>query len=96
MPTYTSTGPNGDVLLYYTMPEAEYMYGCTPTAAAMILGYYDLYGYHGTSLSNMIEGTVALKSRGTDGNSHDMDAFDTVLGKATATESYVYPVPHMF
>ena len=90
MPTYTSTGPDGDVLLYNIMPEAEYMYGCTPTAAAMILGYYDLYGYRGTNLSNMIEGTVALKSRGTDGNSHDMDAFDTALGKATATESYVY------
>ncbi len=90
MPTYTSTGPNGDVILYNAMPEAEYMYGCTPTAAAMILGYYDLYGYRGTNLSNMIEGTVALKSRGTDGNAHDMDAFDTVLGRATATESYVY------
>ena len=90
MPTYTSTGPGGDVLLYNPLPEAEYMYGCTPTAAAMILGYYDLYGYRGTGLSNMIEGTVALKSRGTDGNAHDMDAFDTVLGRATATESYVY------
>ena len=90
MPTYTSTGPGGDVLLYNPLPEAEYMYGCTPTAAAMILGYYDLYGYRGTSLSNMIEGTVALKSRATDGNAYDMDAFDTVLGRATATSSYVY------
>jgi autotransporter passenger strand-loop-strand repeat protein len=90
MPTYTSKGSGGDVLLYNPLPEAEYMYGCTPTAAAMILGYYDLYGYHGTNLSNMIEGTVALKSRGTDGNAHDMDAFDTVLGRATATSSYVY------
>ena len=90
MATYTSTGPGGDVLLYNTMPEAEYMYGCTPTAAAMVLGFYDLYGYHGTNLSNMIEGTVALKSRGTDGNAYDMDAFDTVLGRATATQNYVY------
>ena len=90
MATYTSTGPGGDVLLYNPLPEAEYMYGCTPTAAAMILGYYDLYGYHGTGLSNMIEGTVALKSRGTDGNAYDMDAFDTVLGRATATSGYVY------
>ena len=90
MATYTSKTAGGDVLLYNAVPEAEYMYGCTPTAAAMILGFYDLYGYRGTSLANMIEGTVALKSRGTDGNSHDMDAFDTVLGKATATSSYVY------
>ena len=39
MPTYTSSGPGGDVLLANAVPEAEYMYGCTPTAAAMILGY---------------------------------------------------------
>lgn len=91
MPTYTSTEPNGDVLLAQAMPEAEYMYGCTPTAAAMILGYYDLYGYRGADLSNMIEGDVDLKSRGTDedGNAYDMDSFDTALGRATATESFV-------
>ena len=45
------------------------MYGCVPTAMAMLLGYYDLYGYKGNDLSNIVEGTVALKSRGTDGNS---------------------------
>ena len=71
---------DGDVLLPCTMPEAEYMYGCTPTAVGMILGYYDLYGYRGTSLSAMIEGDVDLESRGTDGNSHDMDAFDRTAG----------------
>ena len=90
MPTYTSKGSGGDILLAHAVPEAEYMYGCTPTAAAMLLGYYDLYGYRGTSLSNIIECDVDLKSRGTDGNAYDMDAFDTVLGRATATEEYVY------
>ena len=37
MSTYTVTNANGDVLLANTMPEAEYMYGCTPTAVGMIL-----------------------------------------------------------
>ena len=90
MPTYTTTGPGGDVLLANAMPQAEYMYGCTPTAVAMLLGYYDLYGYRGEDLSDIIDGEVSLKSRGTDGDAYDMDAFDTVLGRATASEEYVY------
>jgi len=90
MPTYTSSGPGGDVLLANALPEAEYMYGCTPTAAAMILGYYDLYGYRGTELGGLIEGDVDLKSRATDGNAYNMNAFDTVLGRAIATEDFVY------
>jgi hypothetical protein len=89
MPTYTITEPNGDVLLAQTLPEAEYMFGCTPTAVAMVLGYYDLYGYRGTGLPDMIEGEVDSKSRGTDGNAYNMNAFDTALGRATATESFV-------
>lgn len=89
MPTYTSTDANGDVLLALAVPEAEYMYGCTPTAVAMVLGYYDLYGYRGADLSNMIEGDVDSKSRGTDGNAYNMNAFDTVLGRATASENFV-------
>ena len=80
----------GDVLLANPVPEAEYMYGCTPTAVGMLLGYYDLYGYGEKEFSNMIEGTVALKSRGTDGNAYDMNAFDTVLGRAIASKEYVY------
>ena len=90
MPTYTTSNTNGDVLLSGKMPEAEYMYGCVPTAIAMLLGYYDLYGYQGHDMSNIVEGKVDTKSRGTDGNSYDMDAFDTVLGKLTASKEYVY------
>ena len=86
---YTKTKSNGDVVLANTMPKAEYMYGCTPTSVGMLLGYYDINGYKGKSLSNLITGTVALNSRGTDGNAYDMDAFDTKLGKAIASEGYV-------
>ena len=89
MATYTLTKSNGDVMLANTMPQSEYMYGCTPTSVGMILGYYDLYGYQGTKMSNLISGTVELNSRGTDGDAYDMDAFDTVLGRAIASEGYV-------
>ena len=93
--TITVTSPDGtlqtgDVLLANTMPEAEYMYGCTPTAVGMLFGYYDLYGYRGADFSALIDGDVDLKSRGTDGNAYDMDAFDTVLGRAIASQDYVY------
>ena len=86
----TVTDESGDVLLANAMPQAEYMYGCCPTAVAMLLGYYDLYGYRGKDFSSLIEGDVALESRGTDGDKYNMNAFDTVLGRATATEDYVY------
>ena len=86
----TVTKANGDVLLANTIPHAEYMYGCTATSMGMLLGYYDLYGYNGIKMTNLIAGTVELESRGTDGNAYDMDAFDTVLGKAIASEGYVY------
>ena len=85
----TKTKSNGDVVLANTMPKAEYMYGCMPTSVGMLLGYYDINGYNGKSLSNLISGTVALNSRGTDGNKYDEDAFDTVLGKAIASKGYV-------
>jgi len=85
----TVTKSNGDVVLANTMPQAEYMYGCMPTSVGMLLGYYDINGYNGKNLSNLISGTVALNSRGTDGNAYDMDAFDTVLGKAIASQGYV-------
>ena len=86
---YTTTKSNGDVVLANSMPKAEYMYGCMPTSVGMLLGYYDINGYNGKSLSNLINGTVALNSRGTDGDKYDMDAFDTVLGKAIASKGYV-------
>ena len=90
MATYTSRSVNGDVVLFNPVPEAEYMYGCVPTAVGMLLGYYDLYGYRGAALTNIISGTVALKSRGTDGNKYNMNEFDTALGRAIASKEYVY------
>jgi hypothetical protein len=90
MPTYTTSRTNGDVLLSGSMPQVEYMYGCVPTAVAMLLGYYDYNGYQKKDLSKIVEGNISLKSRGTDGNAYDMDAFDTVLGNLAASREYVY------
>ena len=78
-----------EVLLPYTLPQNEYMYGCVPTSVAAILGYYDKYGYLGYDVSNLIAGEISVYSRGTDGNKYDMDAFDTLLGNFTATQGHV-------
>ena len=77
------------VCVSYEVPQAEYMYGCTATVVGMLLGYYDYWGYLGYDASNLIDGKIELNSRGLDGNAHDMDAFDTVLGSAIASEEYV-------
>ncbi len=74
----------GDKLLSSTMPRAEYMYGCTPTALGMLLGYYDMNGFE-----NLIEGDVSVDSRGSDGNIYNMNEFDTALGRFIASTDYV-------
>ncbi|MDD3153451.1 MAG: AIDA repeat-containing protein, partial [Victivallaceae bacterium] len=78
-----------EVLLPNAMPEAEYMYGCTATAMGMLLGYYDLYGYSNSSFSNLIEGTITVDSRGSDGDAYNMNEFSSVLGRFIASEEYV-------
>ncbi|MBO4512817.1 MAG: AIDA repeat-containing protein [Victivallales bacterium] len=77
------------VYVQYSVPQAEYMYGCTATVIGMMLGYYDRFGYMGYDVSNLIEGTAEINARGLDGNAYDMDAFDTVLGRAIASPEYV-------
>jgi len=79
----------GDITVDGEIPELEYMYGCTVTVMGMLLGYYDLYGYQGYDLSDVIDGNVALDSRGSDGDIYNKNEFDSVLGKATATQGHV-------
>ena len=83
----------GDKLLPYTLPQAEYMDGCSATSAGMLLGYYDLYGYTVNDktyeLSNLIEGTISVNSRGSDGGSiYDMSD-PSVLCQFIASEGYI-------
>lgn len=80
--------PGDAVLLPYEVPQAEYMYGCTATAVGMLLGYYDKYGYAGYDVSGLIEGDVEVSSRASDGDAYNMNEFDSVLGRAIATEEY--------
>ena len=86
----TVTLDNGDVKLANAMPKARYMYGCCPTSVAMLLGYYDLYGYRGDDFSALIEGDVELDARGSGNVKYKMDDFESNLGKATATKEYLY------
>ena len=93
-PTVTVTeDASGDTLLPYTLPHAEYMYGCLATAVGMVLGYYDLYGYTEDgvtySFSNIIPGTITVDSRGSDGGSiYDMKD-PSVLANFIASTEYV-------
>ena len=80
---------SGDITVEGQMPELEYMYGCTVTAMAMLLGYYDLYGYLGYDLSDVIDGNVAFDSRGSDGNIYNKNEFDSVLGSTAVTQGHV-------
>ena len=80
---------DGDVRLENTMPKARYMYGCGATTTAMILGFYDLYGYRGMDFSALIEGDVELNPRGSADVKYKMNDFESNLGKATATLDYV-------
>ena len=80
---------SGDITVEGQIPELEYMYGCTVTAMAMMLGYYDLYGYQGYDLSDVIDGNVAFDSRGSDGNIYNKNEFDSVLGSTAVTQGHV-------
>jgi hypothetical protein len=40
-------------------PDYEWWYGCTPTSAGMMMGYYDRNGYGGLQYDNLIPGGVA-------------------------------------
>lgn len=80
---------SGTVTTIDGVPELEYMHGCTATVIGMIFGYYDRNGYKGYDFSNLIDGKAELDARGLDGNIHDMDAFDTNLGSAVASEEFV-------
>ena len=40
-------------------PDYEWWYGCSPTSAGMIMGYYDRNGYGGSNYNNLVPGGVA-------------------------------------
>lgn len=40
-------------------PDYDWWYGCSPTSAGMMMGYYDLGGYKGLSYPNLVPGGTA-------------------------------------
>ncbi len=40
------------------VPAYTWWFGCTPTAAGMLAGYYDAHGYNGNDYSNLIDGNA--------------------------------------
>lgn len=45
-----------------TTPDYDWYYGCSPTSAGMLAGYYDIYGYQGLSYRKLLRGSVAETS----------------------------------
>ena len=83
----------GDVVLSGTVPQAEYMCGCVATSVGMLLGYYDLYGYRAGevtyNMDNLIEGTISVDSRGSDGGSIYNMSDPSALATFIASSQYV-------
>lgn len=67
---------SGAVVTLPNAPDYEWHYGCSPTAAGMMIGYYDLNGYDGKNYSNLVPGGVAELSTfgSTDALAKDMIA----------------------
>ncbi|MGA1868381.1 MAG: C39 family peptidase [bacterium] len=40
----------------------NWWYGCSPTSAGMVMGYYDIYGYNGTAYDLILGGIAELSS----------------------------------
>lgn len=59
-----------DTLEYYIQgstvnlagPAYDWWYGCSPTSAGMMMGYYDIHGYGGQSYANLVPGYTAENS----------------------------------
>jgi hypothetical protein len=47
----------GDILS--DAPDYVWWYGCSPTSAGMMMGYYDIHGYGGLSYDNLVPGGTA-------------------------------------
>jgi len=62
----TKAIPNIDGLVYHIQgdvlansPDYDWWYGCSPTSAGMIMGYYDIHGYGGYLYDNLVPGGIA-------------------------------------
>ena len=51
--------PAAQVMLPGTTPLADWWHGCSPTAAGMLVGYYDINGYQGRYYGDLVPGGVS-------------------------------------
>jgi hypothetical protein len=64
--SYSSSRVEGAVLS--NAPAYEWWYGCSPTTAGMMMGYYDINGYGGLRYDNLVPGgTAELNTFGNSG-----------------------------
>jgi hypothetical protein len=65
-------------------PSYGWWYGCSPTSAGMMMGYYDIHGYAGLSYSNLVPGGVAEAS-----TTYGDAAWDARVKTTIASQGYV-------
>jgi hypothetical protein len=56
---FSAPQATASVVLLDNAPDYKWYYGCSPTAAGMMMGYYDINGYAGLRYSNLVPGGVA-------------------------------------
>ncbi|BBO68093.1 hypothetical protein DSCA_20230 [Desulfosarcina alkanivorans] len=72
--------------LLTSSPDYDWWYGCSPTSAGMMMGYYDINGYGGLAYPNLVPGGEAELS--TFGNPGAI-ANDTIASQAHIDDFYV-------
>lgn len=75
------TGAYASSYMLSNVPDYAWDVGCTPTAATMLMGYYDINGYGGNSYDNLIPGGTAPLSTFTSDGDHLQN--NTIVHSAT-------------
>jgi hypothetical protein len=76
----------GDVNL--NGPAYVWWYGCTPTSAGMMMGYYDIHGYGGLYYDNLVPGGVAEASTFPLTNPWDAKVKNIIASQGYVTDFY--------
>ncbi|GEM_PF-2085166 len=70
-----------------SVPDYKWYYGCAPTSAGMMLGYYDRNGYNGKGYSSLVPGGVAELDTFSGSN---QIVLDTMASKEHIADYYVH------
>ncbi len=72
------------------VPTYDWWYGCSPTSAGMMVGYYDTKGYKGLSYSNLVAGGAAESTTFTIANNWLYKANNAIASYGYVTDFYRY------